>query len=434
MNTSDIKSHIGAIFGKFARFKTKMLQISFSADMKITVRLDKRYRLSNGKYPVKLAIARNGQTLYLPVNVEVREEDWNPNAKNMEYVVNVPNRRALNLHIRGELAKAEQKVRDLQLSGTLRDYDNKHLQQLLSSDRMDTEKHGYLSYHAERCISEKTNGDTADTYRSAIKAFSRHYDYESFLLQDFSKKMLGEFSRKLKDEGLKNNTIIGYMNKLKAIYNHAYEEGDVSTPFPKIPVKREVTKKRSLLVEQLRALMECKATKIQRTYIDVLLLITYMRGINMKDLSELRPSDMRNGRIEYYRDKTGKRIEIKVEPEMLEIINKYKGKEHLLRFFDGHATSEEYHKRFGNKMRMSIRCAASKAGIDESISAYWGRHTWSSLAIEIGIDIAYVSAGLSHSHGEPVTQVYIQYRQKKIDEDSRRVMDYILQKGEFKGK
>ena len=399
--------------------------------MKINVRLDKRYRLANGKYAVKLTISRNGRTLYLPLGIEVREEDWDATCRNQNYVKNIKEKTALNMHIRSRLSQAEQTIRDLQLKGLLRQFDNRKLIEYLSTDRTHTEERQYLSFQAEECLKEKTNKDTVDTYRSAIKALSRHYDYETFLLQDFSRKMLEDFRRKLSDEGLKQNTIASYISKLKAIYKFAYDNGDISTPFPRFQMRHEQTRKRSLLVEQLRTLMRCNTTRIARSYIDILMLITYMRGINMKDLSELRLSDIRNGRIEYDRDKTGKHIEIKLEPEMMEIIERYKGKVALLRFFDGHKPSEEYHKAFGNKMRMSIRNAARKAGITEPISAYWGRHTWSSLAIEIGIDIAHVSAGLSHSHGEAVTQVYVQYRQKKIDEDSRRVIDYILEKGEF---
>lgn len=402
--------------------------------MKINVRLDKRYRLSNGKYAVKLTISRNGRTLYLPLGIEVREEDWDATGRNQNYIKNVKDRTALNMHIRSRLSQAEQTIRDLQLKGLLRQFDNKQLIAYLSNDRTNTEQRQHLSYQAELCIREKTNESSIDTYRNAIKALGRHYDYESFLLSDFSRKMLEEFRRKLVKEGLKQNTISGYIVKLKAIYNFAYENGDVDQPFPRFQLRHEHTRKRSLLVEQIRELMKLETTSKQRTYIDVFMLILYMRGINMKDLSELRAEDMRGGSIEYDRDKTGKHIEIKLEPEMMEIISRYRGKEHLLRFFDGHKPSEEYHKRFGNLMRMSLRHAALKVGITEPLSAYWARHTWSSLAIEIGIDIAYVSAGLSHSHGEPVTQIYVQYRQKKINEDSRKVMDYILQKGEFSEK
>jgi site-specific recombinase XerD len=402
--------------------------------MKITVKLDKRYRLSNGKYPVKLSIARNGKTLYLPLGIEVREEDWDKSGKNQNYIKNVKERTALNMHIRSRLSQAEQTIRDLQVKGLLRRFDNKQLIAYLSSDRTNTEHNQFFQYQAEKCLEEKTNPDTVDTYESAIKALKKHYDYPNLLVQDIDRRFIDDFRKKLTDEGLKTNTIGNYILRIKAIYNFAYHNGDIDTPFPRIPLRKERTKKRSLLVEQIRLLKDCKATRIQRKHIDIFMLILYMRGINMKDLSELMVSDMRNGRIEYDRDKTGKHLEIKLEPEMMEIINKYKGREHLLNVFDGHSPEEKYHKRYGNNMRMTIRKACEKIGLDEKISAYWARHTWSSLAVEIGIDVAYVSAGLSHSHGEPITQVYIQYRQKKIDEDSRRVMDYILQKGEFSDK
>ncbi len=402
--------------------------------MKITVKLDKRYRLSNGKYAVKLSVSRNGKTLYIPLGIEVREEDWEPTGKNQNYVKNVKEKTALNMHIRSRLSQAEQTIRDLQLKGLLRKFDNKQLIMYLSGDRKEVEKIKYFSYQAKECLKEKKNKDSLDTYNSAIKALCRHYNYDTLLLSDIDKKMLEEFSSKLKKEGLKINTIANYIDRIKVIYKFAYDNGDIESPLPRFHMKKEPTRKRSLLVEQIRELAKCKATKKQRSYIDIFMLTLYMRGINMKDLSELMLEDMKNGRIEYDRDKTGKHLEVKIEPEMLEIINRYKGKEHLIKFFDGHKPSEEYHKRYGNLMRMSIRNAAKKINLTEDISAYWARHTWSSLAIEIGIDIAYVSAGLSHSHGAPVTQVYVQYRQKKIDEDSRRVMDYILEKGEFEKK
>ena len=397
--------------------------------MRITVRLDKRYRLANGKYPVKLAIARNGKTLYVPVGVDVAEEDWDADARNQNYVRNVRERNALNQHIRARLALAEQAVRDLQARGLLRQYDNKTLVEYLSADRTaSAEERQLFRWQAQRCIADK-KPSTAETYRNAIKAFSRHYDYETFPLSGFTKRMLEELRDKLHKDELKPNTVTNYLLKIKAVYKFAYDNGDTDTPFPHIGLRREQTRRRALLVEQIRQLINADVSRAQRKYIDVFTLMLYMRGINMGDLSELLVSDIVANRIEYRRDKTGKHLEIKLEPEMLEIINRYKGRKALLRFFDNKPRG--YHKRFGNAMRQTLRLAASRIGITEPVSSNWARHTWSSLAIEIGVDIAYVSAGLSHSHGAPITQTYIQYRQKKIDEESRRVMDYVLQKGEF---
>lgn len=82
-------------------------------------------------------------------------------------------------------------------------------------------------------------------------------------------------------------------------------------------------------------------------------------------------------------------------------------------------------------MRQTLRTAAMRLGMTEKISAYWARHSWATLAIEIGGTMEMVSAGLGHSLGVPVTNIYVAFRQKQIDELARKVIDYILQKGEF---
>lgn len=432
LHLSDIKRQIRAINGQLVRFRYKRLQIPFSfTTMKLSVRLDKRYQLANGKYPVKLAFAHNGKTMYVPLNIEVRAEDWDARARNMDYVKNLPNRKALNAHIRAALADAEQKIRDLQLRGKLREYDDKRLLKLLSFDPNEREQSRYLKYHADKFIAERRTEGTKEAYETSLKAFARHYDYENFLLQDFDKDLVLDYIRKLEEEGLKRNTIESYLSHLRVIYRFAYGNEAVDKPFPYTMSKRTRTTKRNLLIEQIRELRKGEGlTDRQKRYIDIFMLILYMRGINMKDLSELPENAIHNGRICYDRDKTHKPYEIKVEPEMLEIINRYRGRYHLLKFFDGEKPT--YYKNFGNCMRQTLRNAATRLGMTEPISAYWARHSWATLAIEIGGTMEMVSAGLGHALGVPVTNVYVAFRQKQIDELARRVIDYILQKGEFK--
>lgn len=391
--------------------------------------MDKRYKLANGKYPVKMALAYNGKTLYIPLYIEVRAEDWNATARNMDYVRNLPNRRTLNAHIRAAMADAEQKIRDLQINGKLREYNDKQLLALLSYQPEEGGSGDTLKYYADKFIAERRTEGTKEAYAVSIKAFARHYDYEHFRLQDFDKDLILDYISKLEKEGLKQNTIESYLSHLRGVYRYAHENGAIDKPFPYTRSKRQHTAKRNLFVEQIRKLCNGEyLTERQKRYVDIFMLILYMRGINMKDLSELPADAIRNGRICYDRDKTHKQYEIKVEPEMMEIINRYRGRSHLLRFFD---TGNPDYKNFGNCMRQTLRNAAARLGIDEPISAYWARHSWATLAIEIGGTMEMVSAGLGHTFGTPVTNIYIAFRQRQIDELSRRVIDYVLQKGEF---
>ena len=44
--------------------------------IKVSIRLDKRYRLKNGKFPVRIKIARKENVLYLPTGYELEENEW----------------------------------------------------------------------------------------------------------------------------------------------------------------------------------------------------------------------------------------------------------------------------------------------------------------------------------------------------------------------
>lgn len=56
------------------------------------------------------------------------------------------------------------------------------------------------------------------------------------------------------------------------------------------------------------------------------MLIFYLIGINTKDLFSLTSKNAVNGRIEYRRAKTGRWYSIKLEPEAMVLIERYKGK------------------------------------------------------------------------------------------------------------
>ena len=63
-----------------------------------------------------------------------------------------------------------------------------------------------------------------------------------------------------------------------------------------------------------------------------------------------------------------------------------------------------------------------------ALTSYWARHTWATIASELDIPVDVISHALGHSFstGAKVTQVYINFNQKKIDDANRKVIDYIL--------
>ncbi len=59
------------------------------------------------------------------------------------------------------------------------------------------------------------------------------------------------------------------------------------------------------------------------------------------------------------------------------------------------------------------------------ITTYWARHSRVTIAAELDIPKETIAAALGHG-GNSVTDVYIRFDERKIDEANRRVLDYVL--------
>lgn len=60
------------------------------------------------------------------------------------------------------------------------------------------------------------------------------------------------------------------------------------------------------------------------------------------------------------------------------------------------------------------------------LTTYYARHTWASIAFNLGIQKDVVSLALGHSFGVRVTDTYINADLSRVDEANSRVIDYVL--------
>ena len=59
------------------------------------------------------------------------------------------------------------------------------------------------------------------------------------------------------------------------------------------------------------------------------------------------------------------------------------------------------------------------------ISSYWSRHTWATIAASLDIPKETIAAALGHG-GNTVTDIYIAFDQRKVDEANRKVIDHVF--------
>lgn len=59
------------------------------------------------------------------------------------------------------------------------------------------------------------------------------------------------------------------------------------------------------------------------------------------------------------------------------------------------------------------------------LSSYWARHTWATIAAGLDIPKETIGAALGHG-GNTVTDIYIDFDQRKVDIANRKVINCLL--------
>lgn len=234
-----------------------------------------------------------------------------------------------------------------------------------------------------------------------------------------------------------------YLRSLRAVCNYARHTGAMANhPFENFSIKTEPTQKRSVSADLLRKFKDYPATPQQSKYRDYFFLMFYLIGINTKDLLLAKKDAIVNGRLEYIREKTHKKYSIKIEPEAQELIDKYAGENYLLEAMD-HCV---HYKSFGHMMNDSLKeigdikwemipnpdnlfdapkLIKTIEPVIPGITTYYARHSWATIAYEIGIPMEVISDALGHSFGNRTTLIYVKKDPAKIDDANRAVIDRL---------
>lgn len=253
-----------------------------------------------------------------------------------------------------------------------------------------------------------------------IKAFVGDEAWQTLKIEDINVAWLYDFDAFMATAAPKRNSRAQTMRMLRAVCNYAIDcEYTSYYPFRRFKIRMERTRKRNLDVETLRRLFAHQCPKpCQQRFLDMLKLIFMLRGINVVDLCYLK--SIRGGRIEYIRAKTHKPYSVKVEPEAMEIIEKYRGQNYLLNYLD---RCNDYINLY-NPIYHALNKIKDQLGLEE-LSPYWMRHSWATLAASIDIPDSIIAQGLGHG-GNTVTDIYIERDPKKVDAANRRLLDWVL--------
>lgn len=284
---------------------------------------------------------------------------------------------------------------------------------------------------------------TAGNYKTCIRKLTL------FLKEDASTFTLREVTPEWVESWVKHltalhpghpETVDFYFRISRAMYHLALaslkdRQGYVPFPFKGVKIKKYQPSKRALTAEEMKRLLEPgfrEGLKLPlRETLDVLSFIFYAQGMVFRDVYNLRWEMVdRKGRIRYARSKTGNPVEVGIQPETREIMERYRGK-HSPFIFPFLHRRKEHSKNISEEAALRrINQHASHigklAGLSLPLSTYVMRHTWATLMLESGKPIELISQCLGHSNIR-TTQIYLSHiSSEKVDTEIDDMLNQML--------
>lgn len=223
--------------------------------------------------------------------------------------------------------------------------------------------------------------------------------------------------------GLSVATVRHYLSYLKKICRIAFKEGHADKHYFErySLLKQKENPPRTLSRENFEKIRDLKFEEHQTTHIiarDLFLFACYAGtayvdavAITQENLSK---DDAGNLWLKYKRGKNGSLSRVKLLPEAIELIEKYKdpSRKTLFPYMDYQALKYRLY---------SIR---ELAGFKGALSYHMGRHSFSTLiTLEGGVPIETVSKMLGHSKIQ-TTQIYARVTPKKLFEDMDKYIEH----------
>lgn len=381
--------------------------------------LDTRRADKNKLYPLKIRITHKNKNVSIGLNKNIPADSWGLGKNGMEVDKKYPNAKAINLDLSTALVKANQAISDLETSGKINSMTAVQIKDyILNKTSNPTERLTFISYF-DKFIETRNAKRTKELYRNTLsKVIKWSNDYVMF--EDLSYSWLNEFHNHLKKEGNSINTIAIDQRNIRAVINGAIDEEvtEIKDPFRKYKiVQKTESDTMPLTVEQIKAIRDFKtdseALAIAR---DVFMASFYLIGINISDLYDLKKGE----KVRYIRHKTGKLLEFSMQPEAIELSQKYDDEDRMFNFYKRYSSSESFKSRIN--MRLKI---IGKAIGEPNLIMYHARHTWATFATQLDILERTISESMGHSV-KSTTNRYARFDSRKIDEANRMVLDLLL--------
>jgi integrase/recombinase XerD len=385
-------------------------------DASISLYLDTRRGKDEHRFPVKLRVYFNYETRYYLTGIDLSEEDFKRSVLSHKPKGHIF--KDFKIRLSSIVNKAEEISKELKIF-SFEKFETRFLRP--TGAGVD------VFYHYRKTINNLEKEErlgTASNYNLSSKSIKRFLratkrkdSYLSF--DEITLSFLKDYERWMISEGRSRTTVGIYLRPLRALFNTAIADGEIPPdiyPFGRrkfeIPAGRNI--KKALDKESLKCLFEAdtKANPIWEKAKDFWFFSYTCNGMNIKDIAELKYKNLSGDMIHFIRSKTKNStkgnhnpILVPLTPFSSSVISKYGNKtrkpdDYIFSIIEGTMKEEEKRKSiqaFTRFINQHIKILAKSVGIDDNLSTYWARHSFTTMAIHKGASLEFVQESLGHN-------------------------------------
>jgi len=425
--------------------------------MSFTVKLflDTRRKRADKEYTIKLRITYYRRLVEVSTGYRVDERYWNVTTAEVKSRAS-GNTSRLNSQLQKQKTEVSDVLLDLEREEKLHTMPTQELRQYLIRKDSETKTYVYCDEVIARLKLANRIG-TARSYkymRNSVHGFMRsgkklpnwlvnendktpgrekhpleypkYRDQVDFTLIRITTKWLHEYDAWYRSRGNSVNGLAVVMRTLRALINKARKEQMLPkdhNPFGEYRIKKEATRKRAISQAELDLIKIYEPqTDLQSRAKDYFLLSFYLMGTSFSDLVYMQMKQIREGRVEYKRQRTGGLYTIKITAPLQVILNKYTAgksdEDYVLGILSSGTTPEEQSKAAQGALKRynkALKTIGEVCGINAPITSYTARHSFATIAKYKGVPTAIISEAMGHKT-EEITQVY-------LDSFNREVLD-----------
>lgn len=270
---------------------------------------------------------------------------------------------------------------------------------------------------------------SSETYQATLNSFMSFRRGVDLTFDMIDSELMELYEAELQNRGLTRNTSSFYLRILRTNYKLVVEKGltQDSHPFKRVYCGIDKTVKRSLSFAKIKQIKELDLSRSPALDFarDMFLFSFCTRGMSFVDMAYLRKKDLKNGYLTYRRKKTGQLLTVEWTRQMQAIMDKYpiNPTQYLLPLILREDGSER--RQYQNQMmkiNRHLKEVASLIKLPVSLSLYYSRHSWATIARGKDIPLSVISEALGHD-SEITTQIYLDsIKSVEVDKANRKIL------------